>query len=249
MKNNTRKLLVSLYSPNGENPVRIKLSHTKVILPDLTGGGRRSLLHILKEKGLIVSERVLGKTSISLTPHGRQEIEAQFPALSSKWDAWQGSWDCLVFVKAPKTDKQFRYLRTLLVSEGAISISRGVYISPSSFSQKVIVECRELYRDSTLLFSVGEWKIADLRSLIIEKYGLLDTVETYSGISNDIKRLLISVATHNRLIDRHKIDINLVYDRLVSVLSEDPGFSKHYFNEIPNIKGMISDLNSLLARY
>jgi len=228
---------------------RIKLSNLNIVLYDLTEGGKRSLLHFLKQRGLINSERVLGTTSIGITPHGIKALEDQFPALSPKWDAWQGNWDCLVFVKAPKTDKQFRYLRGLLVAEGAVSISRGVYAAPFSFSEKVTQECEQLYQDSILLFSVGSWKIASLRSLIIEKYGLLDTVESYSGISNDISRLLTSLDTNKRLTDRHKTELNLVYDRLIDILTEDPGFCGYYFNEIPNVKEMLSKLNFIITTY
>lgn len=233
----------------GATGSRIKLSNLNVVIPNLTEGGKRSLLHVLKKNGLINSERVLGTTSIGITQHGIKALEDQFPALSSKWDAWTDNWDCLVFTQAPKSDKQFRYLRTLLVSEGAVSISRGVYASPFSFSERVTQECSDMYRDSILMFSVGSWKIASLRSLVIERYGLLDVVESYSGISNDVSRLLTSVDTNNRLLDRHKIEINLVYDRLVDVLQEDPGFCQHYFKESPKIKEILSKLNLMISAY
>ncbi len=233
----------------GSGGGRIKLSNLNIVLSDLTEGGKRSLLHVLKRSGLINSERVLGTTSIGITQHGIKALEDQFPALSSKWDEWQGSWDCLVFVKAPKSDKQFRYLRALLVAEGAVSISRGVYASPFSFSEKVTQECEQMYRDSILMFSVGKWKIASLRSLIIDKYGLLDAVESYSGISDDVSRLLTTLHTDKRFTDRHKIDLNLVYDRLIDILMEDPGFCGHYFDEVPNVKEILSKLNFIISTY
>lgn len=226
---------------------RIKLSNLNIVLSDLTEGGKRSLLHLLKKSGLINSERVLGSTSVGITQHGIKALEDQFPALSPKWDMWQGSWDCLVFVKAPKSDSQFRYLRSLLVAEGAISISRGVYASPISFSEKVTRECEQMYRESILMFSVGSWKIASLRSLIIDKYGLLDTVESYSGIINDVTRLLTVVDAKKRLTDRYKTELNLVYDRLTDILTEDPGFCRHYFNEVPNAKEILYKLNSIIS--
>ncbi|MCB9813503.1 MAG: hypothetical protein H6772_03790 [Pseudomonadales bacterium] len=249
MKKNTQKILLSLYSPSNTTNHRIKLRGIDLIVPDLTDGGRRSLIHVLKTNGMINVERVLGVTSVNITQYGNKQLEVEFPALSSKWDQWQGNWDCLAFVKAPKSDKQFRYLRKLLVSEGAISISRGVYISPNGFSNKVVSECNELYRESILMFSVGEWKIASLRNLIVEKYGLLDFVETYSGISNDVNRLLTMVNSKNSLIESYKLDINLAYDRLRDMLKEDPGFCHYYFNEIPKIKSILKDLNSIILRY
>ncbi|MBU0974960.1 hypothetical protein KKD03_04645, partial [Patescibacteria group bacterium] len=232
-----------------ESSGRIKLSNLDTVLSNLTEGGKRSLLYVLKKSGLINSERVLGTTSIGITQHGIKALEDQFPALSAKWDKWQGSWDCLVFIKAPKSDKQFRYLRLLLVTEGAVSISRGVYASPFSFSEKVTQECEQMYRESILMFSVGSWKIASLRNFIIEKYGLLDIVESYSGISNDVSRLLIAVDTNKRLTDMYKIELNTVYDRLIDILAEDPGFCKHYFSEVPNVQEMLSKLNFIISSY
>lgn len=273
MKKNTQKLLLSLYSSIDSLPstlrtkdeslinrkfegiteskslesARIKISNISHLTPDLSDGGRRSLLHVLKKGGLINSERVLGTTSIGITQHGIKAIEDHFPALSSRWDDWLGDWDCIVFVKAPKSDKQFRYLRTLLVNEGFISISRGVFISPFSAPSKVLQECNDLYRDSIMMFSVGKWKIASLRSFIIEKYGLIDVVEAYSGISNDVTRLLTSMNKDKRLMSRYKTELNLVFDRLIDVLNEDPGFCGYYFKESPKVKSIMLRLNLILS--
>ena len=244
MKRNTQKILLSLY-PSG----RVKLNNLKIVSPELTDGGRRSLIHVLKARGLINSEKVLGVSSVGITQHGIDAIEAEFPALLSKWDAWQDNWDCLVFVKSSKSDKQFRYLRSILVSEGAISITRGVYVSPISFSERVVRECKEIYRDYILMFSVGIWKIASLRSLVIEKYGLIDIAESYSGISRDVSRLLETVDIKHIAMHRNTIDINLVFDRLIDVLSEDPGFCKHYFDQVPRVKNILSDLSSMVSGY
>ncbi len=253
MKKNTQKLLLSLYSESSQQSnqatSRVKLANLKMLVPELTDGGMRSLLHFLKANGLIVSERVLGVVFVSITQHGSMSIEAKFPALSSKWDNWQGSWDCLVFVKALESDKQFRYLRTLLMTEGAVAISRGVYISPFSFSDKVVRECKQTYHDAVLMFSVGDWKIASLRNLIVEKYGLLDVIESYSGVSKEISRLLELANADNKFVHRHKMDINLVYDRLIEILREDMGFCSHYFNEAPKVRSMLSQLNSMISQY
>lgn len=248
MKKNTQKILIALYSSTEPLRKRLKVETLNLVTPDLTDGGRRSLLHVLKKNGLIHSERVLGSTSISISEYGANQLEAQFPALSSKWDQWQGNWDCLVFTQAPKGDKQFRYLRSLLVEEGSVAVSRGVYIAPFAFSQRVLNECKEMYRNSVLIFSVGEWKLAPIRTLIVEKYGLLDLVETYSGISKEVTRLLISIDTNNRLTDKDKTDINLVYDRLRDALSEDLGFCQYYFGEVSRVRQLAFDLNSILAR-
>lgn len=247
MKKNTQKILLSLYSKVGSVKNRVKLENIKALVPELTDGGFRSLIHVLKKQGVISTQRILGVTSINLTQHGNIVLEAEFPALSTKWEQWDGSWSCLVFMESPQSDKQFRYLRKLLIAQGALSISRGVYMSPGGFSDVVLRECQTSYHSNVLIFSVGDWKIAAESSFIIEKYGLLDLVETYSGLSSDVDRLLKTTDGENRLMEGVKNDISLVYDRVTEVLLEDPGFCTFYFKEVENVKTILLRLNSIIS--
>ncbi len=247
MKKNTQKILLSLYSEIGTLKYRVPTSNLECVVPELSAGGFRSLLHVLKKQGVITSQRVLGVTTVSITQYGMTLLESEFPALSSKWDEWTGQWSCLVFMESPFFDKQFRYLRKLLLSEGALAISRGVYISPGGFSDVVIKECKASYFSSVLIFSVADWKIAADSSFIIEKYGLLDIAENYSGISSDVTRLLKNTLDKKGLTDRQKENIHLVYDRLIDILLEDPGFCTFYFREVESIKTLLSRLNSVIA--
>ena len=247
MKKNTQKLLLALYSKTGELKNRVALQNLQSVVEDLTDGGYRSLIHVLKKQGLITTQRFLGNTTVSITHHGSVLLESEFPALSSKWDEWDGKWDCLVFIDSPSFDKQFRYLRKILLSEGALAVSRGVYISPGGFSEVVLQECHQSYNQHLIIFSVGEWKVAAEASFIIEKYGLLDLAETYSGISRDVDRLLKSTYNKKRLIDKDKKDIYLVYDRMVSILLEDPGFCTFYFREVEKVKSILLRLNTILS--
>lgn len=245
MKKNTQKILLSLYTKAGEIKNRVPISTLQLIVPELTDGGFRSLLHVLKKQKSITTQRVLGTTTVSITHHGTVLLEKEFPALNSKWDTWKGKWDCMVFLEAPHFDKQFRYLRKLLLSQGALSMSRGVYFAPGEFSGKVTTEVQESYFSNVLIFSVGEWKVATEFSFIIDKYGLSDIVESYSGISRDVSRLIKSVGMEKGLIHKYKSEIYLVYDRVSEVLAEDPGFSMFYFSEAPNIKDILFQANSI----
>lgn len=247
MKRNTQKILLALYSQVGGLKNRVPLDKLQLVVPELSDGGFRSLLHVLKKQGSIVTGRVMGVTSVSITNRGTLLLEGEFPALSSQWDTWNGEWECMVFTASPSFDKQFRYLRKLLISQGALAINRGVYMSPGGFNDKVMSECQNSYFSNVLIFSVGEWKIAKESSFVIEKYGLLDLVETYSGVSNYVERLLITLDTKKRLTSSHKAEISLVYDRVIELLLEDPGFCSFYFKEVKSIKNTILSLNSLLS--
>lgn len=247
MKKNTQKILLSLFTEVSTVKNRIPLSVLQCIVPELTAGGFRSLLFTLKKQGVISTQRVQGVTTASITHYGTTLLESEFPALSSKWDDWDGSWECLLFMDSPAFDKQFRYLRTLLLSEGALVVNRGVYIAPGGFSQIVLKECRNAYHSSVLLFSVGDWKIATESSFIIEKYGLLDIAEGYSGLSRDVGRLIEISISEKGLIEGNKSGIHLVYDRVVDILLEDPGFCTFYFKEVEKVKNILSRLSDSLA--
>lgn len=247
MKKNTQKILLALYSSSDAIKNRVPSDYLCELVPDLSDGGFRSLLHVLKNKGLVSTHRALGKTTVSITQQATLLIEAEFPALSSKWDTWNGEWDCMVFRESPKLDKQFRYLRKVLISQGALPVNRGVYLAPGGFSDAAITECQNSYQSNVLIFSVGAWKMAAESAFVIEKYGLLDLAEAYSGISNDVSRLIKMTAGRKRLTSSDKKQISLVYDRVIAVLIEDPGFCTFYFNEVENLKSALLRLNGLIS--
>ncbi len=232
---------------NSYGRVGVKQESIGLVTPQLSNGGRRSLLYTLKQKGVINSEKVLGTTWLSLTSYGLQLLEAQFPALSSSWKVWQGEWDCLVFLKPPKLDQSFRYLRSLLLSAKAVSVTRGVYFLPSLFSEQVTKECWGSYRDSVLIFSIAKWKLANLRRLVIEKYGLLDLIDSYSGVSKEIDKLLKEIDTEKGLTQSRKQEINLVYNRLRDLLIEDLGFTTYYFPQTISGRELLTRLNQVLT--
>jgi DNA-binding transcriptional regulator PaaX len=247
MKKNTQKILLALFSETDQVVNRVSLENIQSLVPELSGGGFRSLLYILKQQGMIQTDRVLGVTSISMTQYGSKLLIKQFPALSSHWDTWQGNWECMIFLDSPAFDKQFRYLRKLLISEGAMVINRGVYLAPGGFSTEIIEECNKSYYKHVIIFSVADWKIGIEASTIIEKYGLLDIAESYSGLSNDVNRLIETLKDKKRLTKSDKRQIHMVYDRLHQILLEDPGFCTFYFKEVKNIKNILKKLNSIIA--
>lgn len=75
MKSNTQRLLTWLYLPESEQRQSITYEELELLLPDMTGGGRRSLIHYLVQKLLIRTERTGDRTHISLTSHGVNALE------------------------------------------------------------------------------------------------------------------------------------------------------------------------------
>lgn len=246
MKKNTQKLLLALFSIQDSVDTFLPISVISKLLPQLSEGGKRSLLHTLKKNRYIIQTKVSDKTLVSLTNFGREALTRRFPALQDHWDTWTGEFDCLVFTQSPATDKQFRYLRNLLIEDKAVAINRGVYIAPFSFSERILAECKQTYYNSVILFSIKEWKIAVERSVIFEKYSLTDIIETLSGVSSDITRMISIFEIHKRLTEGQKKEISLVYDRLAEILTDDPGFCHFYFPSLPRTNAILNKLGKLL---
>lgn len=248
MKQNTQRILLALYYDVTAAQVhRVAVDRLQWLTPDITDGGFRSLLYVLKKQKLITVQKALGVSRASITHHGLKQLEAEFPALNSKWDSWTGNWDCMVFLEAPSFDKQFRYLRNLILSERALPLSRGVYLAADGFSQKVIEECENSYLEHVSVFSVGEWKIAAEAEIISSYYGLSDVAEAYSGISKEVSALTNLFDTKKSMLKKQKKQIHLVYDRVTAILAEDPGFCTFYFPDAENIKTSLLSVNRLLS--
>ena len=264
MKQNTQKLLIWLYSSNhlatsghstssrfaGNSYLTTNYStnykQLKLILSDLTPGGRRSLVHYLVKKHLLNIERVGKSVAISMTTHGQNALKVQFPVFSPAMQEWQGQWSALIFLDGPKGDPHFRYLRRLLLDNHAFAFSRGVYFYPGEFSSQVINICKEMYVGAVNIVKINGWEFGDERSLVSKNYMLLDLIEVYSGISSEIKVLLKQKDEQKRLTNKFRVQIFSVFDRLFDILCQDPGFIHYYYPQIPTAIKLLNQLHLLV---
>lgn len=245
MKLNTQKLLTWLYLPENEQRRLTTYEELELLLPEMTGGGRRSLVHYLTQKLLIRTERIGDQTRISLTPHGIDALIAQFPAFNETLQQWQGEWSVLIFRGGPKGDPHFRYLRQLLLDNHAFSLSRGVYLYPGEFPSQVINVCKEMYVGAVVIVSTHQWMFGDERRIIDQHYLLSDLSEVYSGISKEINQLLELKNNQKRLTKKARLQIYSVFSRLFNVLSTDPGFLHHYYPHVPTVLTLLKQLHSI----
>jgi DNA-binding transcriptional regulator PaaX len=246
MKTNTKKLLTWLYSTAEQTAYVTDYSQLELILPDMTEGGRRSLVHYLSQKHLIRSERLGEKTSISLTSHGMDALTVQFPVFSPALQQWDGKWSALVFLNGPKGDLHFRYLRQLLLDQHAFCLTRGMYLYPGEFPSQITNVCKDMYVGAVMMIKIEEWRFGDERELINQHYMLSDLVEIFSGISSEINQLLRVKKEQKRLTKKSRSLIFSVFDRLFNVLSQDPGFIHHYYPDVPSVRDLLAQLHSIM---
>ncbi|MBP9819914.1 hypothetical protein KBC79_04195 [Candidatus Woesebacteria bacterium] len=227
MKKNTETILLALY-PASNDQWFLPLHAIYALVPQLSGGGKRSLLHLLKKEEYISTVQVGTQTRVYLDSRGRELLISRFPALSERWGQWNGGWACCVFVEAPRFDRQFRYLRQLLLKEGCFALSRGVYIAPFPFSSILMGELSDRYSAATAVFTVEQWQFQREQSFVLAHLGIADVLTAYSGVSSEITDLLGVIGNSTTASDQQKKLIRTVFDRFCESLGHDPGFASYY---------------------
>ncbi len=227
MKKNTETILQALY-PAKNSAWGLPVSVIGDFLPHLTDGGKRSILHLLKQDGSITVTQVGQSSYAYCTDRGRQRVEQRFPALSARWDTWDGLWGCCVFVRALSFDQQFRYLRQLALKEGLFAVSRGVYFAPFPFSPVLMQELADRYAAATAVFTIAEWQFEREQSFVLRELGISDVLTAYSSISTEIEQLLAQLRGITTASDRQKTHIRTVFNRFWEALGQDPGFASYY---------------------
>lgn len=246
MKNTTKKILLWLYPQQNEEERVVAVDELRLILPELKNSGFRSLLNLLKKQQLILGEEIERETKYRLTSYGKSSLQAQFPFFSSSMSQWSGQWTMIVFLSAPKSDKQFRYLRKFLVDKHCGQLSRGVYLYPGNLTSEINDLLMKLYIGSVLVTGIDGWVFGDERAVIIDTFQLKDLKSGYSGIGKEIYQLLKKKNAKKSSEGRDKGEISLVFDRLVSLLDIDLGLLQYYYPEVRSGEEQLFRLRELI---
>lgn len=246
MKKNAQKILLCLYVFSNQEQALLTDKQLRIVLPDMTEGGFRSLLLFLQRKGLLIKESFNQLQYYSITERGREALNAKFPALNPQWRDWNGTWHVMTFLQAPKSDPQFRYLRQLLIADHVLPMTRGVYLAAGGFSSEVLTTCSSLYADCVVIFSVANWEFGLIRPIVVKYYDLASVASLYSSISKSLEQLLEIFNSDKSSTNQQKMNISTTIDRLWSGLKEDPGFASYYFPDLPDIRLILKQLFQLL---
>lgn len=246
MKHSSKKLLLWLYPETADQKRHVPIDQLDWVLSELTPAGRASLVRHLVRQQLVFIDKVHGYPSLSLSSHGKIQLEADFPALTASWSSWDGKWQIIIFSEAPSTDKNFRYLRSVLLQARCFPLNRGVYLYPGDLPTKLVELLHQIYREKVVVAECTNWRFGD-DSIFIGQTKLVKGLnEVYSGISKEAEELLIKKSKTNSLSDRQKRTLASIFDRFVTVLSDDIGLVSLYF---PNNPDGMSILNSIKRAY
>lgn len=245
MKQNTKKLLVWLH-PTRDTVRWVDQSQVSWLLPKLTPAGLRSLLFLLEKKQFILVEKLSDRTLVSSTSHGQKALGEHIPAFSDERDNWDRSWTIIAFTQAPVGDKNFRYLRQVLLGVQSIPLARGLFLYPGKVPDKIMELVTQLYRSSVVIMESKNWKFGDEHEIIGRKTNMTDVVNIYSGISNELDALTRESELNNGREDQQKEHLFSIFNRLYDALSVDSGLTKHYF---PQVKGGVELVGRLQQRW
>lgn len=243
MKENSKKLLLLLY-PTEHQFEWFSVDAMARFFPNLSKAGYQSLLFLLEKKGYLRIDKTRHPWYTSLSPQGRSALEVLFPALLER-DVVK-DWQLVIFLSAPRSDKNFRYLRKLLLLNQAIDLTRGVFLLSKPLPSLVFHELQQRYTNALVLFKVTEWIVGDDYKIIGRKISATDSFSIYSSISNQIDQLIRVAISEKRFIESQKNEVNLAFTRLVEFLAEVNPLLFVYLPQVESPLFLLKKLQNLL---
>ncbi len=228
MKLTSKKLLLWLYPFDAQNKRRVPYVEVEWLLPELTEEGKQSLIRHLVAERLLFIDELDGYSSLTLSSHGRTQLQADFPALKRVDQPWQGDWYVIIFRAAPKSDKSFRYLRTQLVKKLCFQLSRGVYLHAGKIGDELLKIFHDSYRENIVMYKTDKWLFGDDQIVIGQGNSLKDQISIFSGISEEVETLLTKKSNRKELSNQQKIRICSIFDRFVAAFEQDAGIINYY---------------------
>lgn len=246
MKINTKKILLWLYpikTQSAENQAArlMDVAELKIILPDIKKTSLRSLLNLLIRNNYVRMLNLPNQKQLTITDTGMKAIEAQISALKSFYSPIT-QWWVINFLKPPKTDQSFRYLRRFLLNKKAITLTRGVYLFAQELDSEVEYLLGNLYQGSVIVFKTDTFLYTDMLQLIGKKINLSDTLSLLSGISKEIDQLLVKIDKQKRLTSHQKKQINSLFCRLFELVESSFGLVSNFY---PQAKDALDYLKKL----
>lgn len=259
-KHSTHAVLTWLYF---KNQGYLDQADLPLLLPSLSKGGVRSLLSLLVRDKLVekLDPSLMGEmvpvslrnsqTLLQITNHGVELLRSQFSAFQfqdTSSVASVGSWSVIAFLESPKSDAQFRYLRSYMQQIHAGQLKPGMYLYPGHPSEQLLSQLRKLYVGSVVVLRATEWLFGDERTVVSTAFPIYDTAQLYSGISKEISQLLASKGTKKGLSNEDKVALFTVFNRFMSILGDDPGITHWYYPHVPTAAQLVSRFHDVYCQ-
>jgi hypothetical protein len=257
LKKNSVTLLSWLYP--GAEPRWLAVDDIRYLLPDLSPGGQRSLVALLIKENLLEKvpfELILdsttpltGKSSqvLRATEYAKVALRAQFSSFRFFDEPWQGQWSIISFLDSPKSDPQFRYLRTRLLAHSAGQLRAGTYLYPGELPAELMHQLTQLYVGSVVVWQTKNWRFGDERHIVGSLFGLQDTAQAFSSISSQLTGLLIKDNAKKGLTEQQKASLFMVFSRWVATMGECAGIYSWYYPQVKTPENLHSEFHSIYS--
>lgn len=209
----------------------------------LTAAGWRSLMFQQFKSGVIQRVDLGERTMLTLTPQGVAASMTAFPALDTRWRAWQGNWIAVLFQQAPNSDPQFRQLRQELLGLAGLPLSRGIYLVPTVYRWELMVKT-EAYARGLAIAPVEQWLRGQPNARAIEFFHLTELAQNYSGISAECTRLLGVKRRSKKRDHQQKMQFLAAFNRFWEVLGDDRGLLPHFLPPAMNSVRVLAQLQT-----
>lgn len=222
-------------------------SDLPLFFPELSQAGQRSLVSLLKSQLYLEKSIPSGSmgsntdpmyglsrvtTALYSTGYARDALKSQFPVFSLIDAPWQGGWTVIIFLDSPKSDPQFRYLRSKLIGYKAAQLKSGVYVYPGQLPDECFLLLKQLYVGSVVVWQTDSWRFGDERQVIMTLFNLSASFLSISGVSSDLYKLLVSVDIQKGLTKRQKETLFLVFNSYINAIENEVGILPRYFPQV-----------------
>jgi len=239
MKINSRKFLILSYALSGKP---IQYDHLNYLWPDLSPGGRRSLIALLLKQRLISVQYEGKKASFYISSIGRSLIEDLY-FTNTLHEAAPGFLVMLypdVVLSEPKIAKLRALLKTQL-SE----VTPKLFFTSNALSDELLSVLKRSYFSCAAVLSVREWLLGEPK--LFENYYLYEKNDEnfLSGVSSEIEKLIEEKKSYSHADHQSNLRIFSLYDRVFTIIgSKTDANNAKYSDPTPAIKllGLFSQL-------
>lgn len=258
LKKNSVTLLSWLYP--GKEPRWLSTEDLPYLLPDLSPGGQRSLVALLIKENLLekvpfelISDSMDTRTKnkscqvLRATEYAKAALRAQFSSFRFFDEPWQGQWSIVSFLDSPKSDPQFRYLRTRLLAHNAGQLRAGTYLHPGELPAELMHQLTQLYVGSVVVWQTKNWRFGDERHIVGSLFGLQDTAQSFSSVSSQLSGLLIKDNIKKSLTEQQKRNLFMVFSRWVATMEDCAGIYSWYYPQVKTPENLLSEFHYIYS--
>ena len=223
-------MLLFLYFSQ-EKSLSVDYSMLAQLFPDLTAGGLRSLVHLLKQKDLLMVIRKEGRTVVSISPYGRILLEKRLPFLALavvqaddpiSLAASTLPYHCLILRDSVPSDPQFRQLKKVLALYHFLKVQPRVYFLQGELPQELLRLCEEKYFAAVWLFAITDWHLPNNYLFFSKENSYSDVTAILSGISSNVVKLIEKKDGHSDLKHQQKKALFSVFDQIFWLVTDQP---------------------------